>query len=307
MSNSASLDIRMINYIVKRLDNYVIRKKEKEKLRSEKSWLNLFQNNNNFIHQLSDGLKIKLYKDSVLSRYIYDSFETSEIVFLNDFLNEGDSFVDIGSNIGLFSLYASGKVGPNGQVIAFEPASQTYNRLLENIQLNNINNVKAYQLGLSDKDEILELNISSSGYEAWNTFVQTTDAKFSLKEKVQVKSFDHFLDENAINAVTISLIKLDVEGFEINVLKGSTRLLAGDSAPVFMVEFTDENAIGAGHCCHELYKLLLQYGYSWYNYDTTRKKLVPEPMRLNYPYNNLIAVKNAAENKRISSFVTEDF
>jgi FkbM family methyltransferase len=307
MSNPASFDIRLVNYIVRRLDKYVIWKKNKETDKLEKIWLKLFQNKDNFIHQLSEGLKIKLYKDSVLSRYIYDRFETSEIEFLIDFLREGDCFVDIGSNIGLYSLYASGRVGPNGLVIAFEPANQTYNRLLENIKLNGIKNIRPFRLGLSNKDEILELNISSNGFEAWNTFVQTKDVRFSLKEKVQVKSFDNFLVENMIDADKISLIKLDVEGFEINVLKGSDKLLAGENAPVFMVEFTDENAINAGNCCHELYKLLLPYGYSWYTYDPNNKKLNPESMRLNYPYNNLIAVKNAANNKRISSFSTEHF
>jgi FkbM family methyltransferase len=307
MSNSASFDIRMVNYIVRRLDKYAIWKKKKQAERTEKLWLNLFQNSDNFVHRLSNGFKIKLYKDSVLSRYIYESFETSEINFLNDFLKEGDCFIDIGSNIGLFSLYASGKVGPSGQVIAFEPANRTYNRLLENIHLNSLENIKPFQLGLSDRDEVLELNISSSGYEAWNTFVQTTNERFSSKEKVQVKSFDHFLLENAIDVDKISLIKLDVEGFEINVLKGSAGLLSCKNAPAFMVEFTDENAISAGHCCHELYKLLLQYGYSWYTYDTTGRKLVPESIRVSYPYNNLIAVKNASVNKRILRFIKELF
>jgi FkbM family methyltransferase len=307
MSKSASLDIRIINYIDRKLDKYIIWKQKKETVKSEKSWLKLFQNNDHFIHKLSDGIKIRLYKDSILSRYIYDSFETSEINFLNDFLNEGDCFIDIGSNIGLFSLYASRKVGPAGLVIAFEPASQTYNRMLENIQVNGIENIQPYRLGLSDRDEILELNISSNGYEAWNTFVKTSDDKFSLKEKVQVKSFDHFLQENAIDGGKISLIKLDVEGFEINVLKGSTGLLTNQNAPVFMIEFTDENAISAGNCCHELYKLLLQYDYSWYTYDMIRKKLNREPMRLNYPYNNLIAVKNMTANKKVSRFISGYF
>jgi FkbM family methyltransferase len=302
MSNNSGIDIRISNFIVSRLDKYIIWKEKRRQLRLERAWLKLFQNNDYIIHQLADGLKIKLYKDSVLSKLIYEDFETAEVDFLNEFLNDGDCFVDIGANIGLFSLYASKKIGSKGLVIAFEPAKQTHNRMLDNIQLNGLDNIKSFQLGLSDKNEILELNISTDGHEAWNTFVPSTDNMFSLKEMVEVKSFDSFLEDNSFDINNISLVKLDVEGFEINVLKGSVDLLKSQNAPVFMIEFTDDNAISAGNCCHELYKLLLQYKYTWYTYDATRKKLIPEPMRLNYPYSNLIAVKNAGINKRISRF-----
>src|SRR4029077_3659474 len=136
-----------------------------------------------------------------------------------------------------------------------------------NIQLNNIENIRSFKLGLSDKDDILELNVSSDGHEAWNTFVQSTDNKFSSKEKVQVKSLDNILAENSIEMNRISLVKLDVEGFEINVLKGASHLLSSENAPAFMVEFTEDNAISAGNCCHELYKLLIGYDYTWFIYD----------------------------------------
>jgi FkbM family methyltransferase len=303
MSNISGLDIRILNFIFSRLNKYVIWKEKKKRRKLEISWLNLFQKKDYIVHQLADDLKIMLYRDSVLSKLIYRGFETIEIDFLNDFLIEGDYFVDIGANIGLFSLYASRRVGSGGLVIAFEPANQTYNRMLDNIELNGIRNIQTHRLGLSDKEEVLDLNISTDGYEAWNTFVPTTDKKFSLKEMVEVTTLDHFLNENSIDINKISLIKLDVEGFEINVLKGAVGLLTNQDAPVFMIEFTDENAISAGNCCHELYKLLLQYNYSWFTYDATRKALNPELMRLNYPYSNLIAVKNAESNRKISRFI----
>jgi FkbM family methyltransferase len=300
MSSSNSFDVRVINFIVRQLDKYVRSKNERNKINSDKVWSQLFGSQDNIIHKLDGDIKIKLYKDSVLSKFIYDNFETSEIDFLNIFLKEGDCFVDIGANIGLFSLYASKKVGVAGEVISFEPASTTYKRLLENIQLNHNQNIRPFHLGLSDKDEILDLNVSLDGHEAWNTFVPTTDNKFSLKEKVRVQAFDHFIRENSIDINKISLIKLDVEGFEINVFKGSNDLLSSLNAPAFLVEFTDENAISAGNCCHELYKFLLRYNYFWYTYDPIRKKLEEEPMRLNYPYNNLIAIKNGRDNKRVT-------
>jgi FkbM family methyltransferase len=302
MKFANNIDTRIANYLIRKLNGYLFLKERRKRKFENTIWMKRYRDSDFLLHSLNSDLKIRLYNDSILSRFIYEGFEADEIKFLNDFLMEGDSFVDIGSNIGLFSLYASRKVGPAGTVLAFEPARLTYNRLLENIQLNGIKNIRPYQLGLSDKDEILELNVSSDGHEAWNTFVQRSDEMYSLKEKVQVKSFDNFLKENDIESDKISLIKLDVEGFELNVLRGSAGLLASQNAPVFLVEFTDENAISAGNCCHELYKLLLQYDYSWFTYDVIKKKLIRDAMRINYPYVNLIAVKNAANNNRTSRF-----
>lgn len=305
MKNSFAIDIRIANYISRKLANYVIGRKNKEKALADKAWKEKFGTSNHILHSLGNDITIKLYNDSFLSRLIYDGFETDEIDFLNGFLAAGDCFVDIGANVGLFSLYAAKKVGPAGTVISFEPSKVTYDRLLENIQLNNFNNVKPFKLGLSDKEAVLELNISENGFEAWNTFIQSADSKFSRKEEVLVKPFDKFLEENNIDIDKIALIKLDVEGFEINVLKGASKLLSRENAPVFMVEYTDANAVAAGHCCHEIYKLLNEYGYTWYTYDAASKKLIYDQMRISYPYNNLIAIKNTNSNKRVARFTIE--
>jgi FkbM family methyltransferase len=304
MKNNVPLDIRIVNYVNRKLNEYVNKKSERDKISSEKLWQEKFKSSDHIVHKLKEDIKIKLYKDSILSKLIYEGFENEEIDFLNAFLNEGDFFVDIGANVGLFSLYASRRVGPTGSVIAFEPSKLTYERLVENLELNGITNVRPYKLGLSDKDEMLELNISSNGHEAWNTFVPTRDNKFSLKEKVQVQAFDHFLREKSIDVNRISLVKLDVEGFEINVLKGSKDLLSNQNAPAFLVEFTDDNAISAGNCCHELYKLLLGFDYFWYTYDPIWKKLKEEPMRQSYPYDNLIAIKDGPNNKKFAHLVS---
>jgi FkbM family methyltransferase len=303
MTKKIPFDIRVVNYMTRKLNDYAFQKKKKESARLKEVWLKKFKSSDYIIHRLRDDLKIRLYKDSILSKFIYEGFEKSEIEFLNVFLSEGDCFVDIGANVGLFSLFASKKVGKTGSVISFEPAQVTYERFLENLELNKISNVIPFKLGLSDEDGILELNISANGYEAWNTFVKSNDNKFSLKELVPVRSFDNFFQENSVVTDNIALIKLDVEGFEINVLKGAATLLSKENAPVFMVEFTDMNALNAGHCCHELYKLLITYGYSWYVYNSLKKQLIYEPIQLNYPYNNLIAIKNVEEQRIISKFI----
>jgi FkbM family methyltransferase len=302
MNNISGMNLRVANYLHLKIKNYVLRHEEMRKTIALEKWFKMFKFSEYIDYKLTNELIIRLYKDSILSKFIYDGFETDEINFINTFLNQGDYFIDIGSNIGLFSLYASSRVGKTGSVIAIEPSSITFKRLQENCILNNLTNIKTYKLGLSDKNETLELNVSANGYDAWNTFVKSKDVKFSSKELVDVKSLDNFMAEIDIDIKKIALIKIDVEGFEIKVLRGSHQLLSGSNSPVFMVEFTDANAISAGYCCHEIYKLLNSYGYVWYKYDSKHKKLIYDPMQINYPYTNLIAIKDGGKYKALTKF-----
>jgi len=302
MKSTVSLDIRIANYIARKLNGYVAGKNKKQSLRSETAWKEKFKGGDHIIFDLGEGIRMKLYSDSFLSKFIYDGFEKDEIHFLSHYLEPGDTFIDIGANVGLFSLYASKIVGPRGSVVAFEPSGVTNQRLLENVGLNGLENVTVHKMGLSDKSAILELNISVNGYEAWNTFVQSEDNKFSKKEQVPVKAFDAFCVEHSLDTDKISLIKLDVEGFEMNVLNGATGLLSKSNAPVFMVEFTDPNAIASGHCCHEIYKFLNGYDYRWYTYAAELKELTFDALRESYPYNNLIAVKDTNRNRVAARF-----
>ena len=231
MRDITDFNIRLANFLISRLKIFLDRQRGKKRVLAQQKWQEQFHTADYIDHQLNGEIKIRLYKNSILSKFIYDGFETDEIDFLNTFLNEGDCFLDIGANVGLFSLYASKKVGPSGTVIAFEPSQTTFKRLLENLELNSLKNVKPYNLGLSDQEEMLELNISVNGFEAWNTFVHTNDNKFSTKEHVQVRLLDDFLKEISLDIDKIALvIKLDVEGFELNVLKGAVKLLSRDNA-----------------------------------------------------------------------------
>jgi FkbM family methyltransferase len=262
--------------------------KERKKKREWSKWLNLFKDVDFIQHQLSNNLKINLHKNSILAKCIYYGFEENEISFLNSFLREGDVFFDIGSNIGLFSLHASVIVGKNGRVIAFEPAPDTYKKLIQNIKLNSIKNILPLNIGLSDKTDFLKLNVSNNGYDAWNSFALLSNNYYNQKELVEVSTLDFFIQKNDISK--INLIKLDVEGWELFVIRGGENYIKEAEDLVLLVEFTEENAFAAGYYVHEIYDLLKQWGYQWYSF--ANGKLKAEDRRLHYPYDNFIAAKN---------------
>jgi FkbM family methyltransferase len=289
-----NLDIRILAYLKKLIDQYLDKRYEVLNLKKLKLWTDKFIDQKSIIYSIDIGLNINLYEDSVLSKLIFDGFEENEIRFLRRFLRANDTFVDIGSNIGLFSLHAAQVVGENGKVFAFEPTPLTYNRLNENIRLNDFEKIiYSYNIGLSDKKGKLFLNISTDGHDAWNTFAKQDDKIFSDKVAIPVDSLDGFL-ESQLNHFTenIDLIKIDVEGWEQYVLSGARSLLSKENAPVLMVEFTETNLFAAGTSCSEIYDLVLSFGYKWYRYDAQTNLLADDPKRLHYPYDNLFAIKN---------------
>jgi FkbM family methyltransferase len=245
-----------------------------------------------FVIKLQPGVKMRLYGDSELCRLIYCRyFEATERAFLNSFLRPGDVFVDVGANIGLFTLIAAACVLPAGRVVAFEPAARTYARLAENVRLNEFVNVDCVKMALSDHSGHLNLIQSLDGFDAWNSLAGTTMGKRLSEEKVEVVGWDRYAKEHDLIG-RVTMMKIDVEGWESRVLAGGKEALTRADAPVLQVEFADEAAKAAGSSCRSLFECLENFGYQMFVYDASKGELVPEGLRKQYPYLNLIAAKN---------------
>ena len=278
--NMASFIIKLMRWFQEIQDKKI--RKSKAKI-----WGSLFHDKNYFVHNLTDRLKINLYRDSVLSRIIYDGFEKEELTFVKEILREGDIFIDIGANVGLFSLIATNCIGTKGSIISFEPSPVTFRRLRENISLNNIENIDLKNIGLSNQSGELNFYVSDNGYDAWDSFATGQDDKLQRAIVVSVSTLDQELEQ--VDKSRIKLIKIDVEGWEKYVLIGGKNLFI-NYAPIVMVEFTEENTFNAGYAIHEIYDLMVDYGYVWHKIKDG--KLIHDPKKLHYPYNNLIAIKN---------------
>lgn len=283
-------DVRVVNYIKKKLELYLEFRRPPgvDEILNEK-WNEKFsEGNKSFVHEF-ENFKITLYQDSILCKAIFSSFEEAEIQFTKRYLKPGDCFLDVGANIGLFSLNASVCVGEQGSVYAFEPAPVTFDRLKANVALNQFRNIKTENFGLSDQNDTLQFHVSLSGYDAWNSFASLNDVGEITTIDVPVISLDEYISSNRLS--NISLIKIDVEGWEMNVLKGATELLSRAQSPVLMVEFTEENAFSAGYYCGEIYDFVKSFGYEWFSYNSETNTLEPQVKKLHYPYENLIAIK----------------
>lgn len=285
---SKKLPEYIIRYLNKKTGKIITAFNKRKNELNDKHWNEKFIKNSLIVFDINNNLRINLYKDSVLSRLIYEGFEKNELEFMSKVLRVGDILIDVGANIGLFSLIASKIVGQSGKVISFEPSPATFNRLQENISLNNLKNIDSRNIGLSNKKGILSLNVSENGFDAWNTFAKgDIEDKFQKIVDVNVSTLDETLID--IDKAKISFIKIDVEGWEKFVFEGGKEFLK-DYSPTVMVEFTEANTFAAGYHVHELFDIMVSLNYKWYRYEDGNLNL--EKKRLHYPYDNLIATKD---------------
>jgi FkbM family methyltransferase len=272
--------------LAKYVNRYINKVNRLRELDIQNHWKTQFSNQEYIQFDINERVKIKLFRDSKLCELIYFGFEKQEQLFLSSVLNKGDYFIDIGANIGLFTLIAADIVGRSGRVIAFEPTPETYRRLLGNIELNKFDNIDAYSIGLSNSPQKLKFNISSNGYDAWNSFANSVCSNLQEQIDVNVSTLDLVLDK--YEKSKIKLVKIDAEGWEKFILQGGTNFLSNYS-PQLLVEFTEQNTFDAGYMVQEIYDYMVDLGYMWYRIDNGT--LIKVEKQLHYPYENLVARK----------------
>jgi FkbM family methyltransferase len=140
------------------------------------------------------------------------SYDYHEIDYLREHLNPGDTFLDLGSNVGFYAFQASKAVGPEGKVVAVEATPATYEILRSNAERNGLRQLVPVHAGLSDKRETLKLEVRSTG-QGNNTFVASGKG-----ETVGVECYPLLEILRREGVERVDGAKIDVEGFEFRVL-----------------------------------------------------------------------------------------
>lgn len=172
-------------------------------------------------------------RPETISNFIrdYGVWQRPLVAFLANFLRDGDVFVDVGANIGYFSVYAALCVGPSGIVHAIEPAEENATLLAANIALNSLYNVRIHRVAVSDHEAEAVLFRSSLNAGA-HSLLQTRG--LSRGAKVPVRTLDQLLQGERAPR----LIKIDVQGADFDVLNGMIPLLsAWEARPAIVMEF----------------------------------------------------------------------
>jgi len=220
-------------------------------------------------------IRIDVSKTMGASLYWTGFHEFNEMRFLHKFLKDDMTFVDVGANQGEFSLFASKRV-TNGLVLAFEPMSFFYDRLVDNVELNGMNNVRCFRLGLSDYNGEVPIyfnNDNASNHEGLASIFPIAQTAGD-KETIRLATLDEVATRESIER--IDFIKVDVEGSEWAVLRGAEQVLKRFH-PALMIELNEQTALKAGYKVQEMVSWLESRGYK--PYQMVKKGLQPLDIR----------------------------
>lgn len=187
--------------------------------------------------------------------------EFEDMAFVLHFLRDSDIFVDVGANIGSYTVLASAV--RNGHSIAVEPVPSTFEHLLDNIRLNNIaHRVESVNCGVG------------AGDRRMLRFVRSRDAKNCVAtdesdETVEVTVLS--LDE-IVRKRWPSLLKVDVEGFEAEVVAGGHSVLSCESLKAIIVELLG-HGVKYGFDDRNIHRRLVEYGFAPFSYSPFNREL----------------------------------
>lgn len=176
----------------------------------------------------------------------WHEFFTSAVI--NKYVKKGMTVLDVGAHIGWSSLFMAKRVGPKGKVIAFEP-SKVYKKLLEdNISLNQYKNIEVFEKALTDKDE--DQNIQKSKVMG-----------SSEVSSVPCLTFDTFFQ--SMSPVKIGFVKIDIEGFEMDCLKGMSNFIQTEK-PKITIEIHGSFLKEFGQSARNVIDFLEEHSYRIY-------------------------------------------
>lgn len=202
-----------------------------------------------------------------LSDLLSREFYKPEFYALKKLINGQGVIIDVGANIGLHCTYMSNLLHDGGSIHAFEPVPYTYRMLRETLALNQVDNVKGNMMALGSTQGCLEMNVFDEQYSAWNTFghPEFDDVKPRAVVDVQTTTLDAYCAEN--NITQVDFLKIDVEGYELEVLKGARGLLSSGSIDALSFEISEIPLKGVGCTAQEIFDILRGFGYQSYKFN----------------------------------------
>lgn len=255
-----------------------------------------------FIYPLSaGGGRIVVDRNDKLARALFlrGNFDGEVGAALAKFLHPGMTFLDVGANVGLFSIIGSRLVGSRGVVHSFEPDPRNFCRLVRNVAVNNVSNVILNRMALMEKEGPIALRMLAE--DGWGLYSSVGEPLIgaakprdlsgkTVTRLVTSSTLDTYVHEKKMKRV--DLVKIDVEGTELSVLKGGEQLLGGKNGPVLIIEFNRVTTGVLGYDLCALQKYVESFGYTLHRITDGSRSLtklgnVSDISR----YENLVAVK----------------
>jgi FkbM family methyltransferase len=221
-----------------------------------------------FVAVSMEGLKLALKPRESFTFYenlIRRDYFGGGIVLKPDF-----TVVDIGANIGAFSILAASIVGPRGRVFSFEPVPETFERLRQNVALNGLDNVVCRRAAIDDKDGVLNLQVSRISHLS-TAHLYDRNGVDQAPLKVPCLTLGTVFSDNQIDHV--NLMKIDCEGSEYGIIETLTPEVAARIYQIAMeVHPVPGKSPGKLKATLEALGFDVEGGYIWFAINRARMK-----------------------------------
>jgi len=174
---------------------------------------------------LPGGGRVKMDFSEEIARLLllHGAYEASEIATVLALAKPGSTTIDVGANVGMYTVALATRIGSAGKVLAFEPVPQTSHRLRENIALNSLDNVEVFEAAAGECPGLADLQLADDSAYASMTGVKQGRA-IGKRLSVRVTPLDEVWNDR--QRPVVSFCKIDVEGAELSVLEGAKEMLA---------------------------------------------------------------------------------
>lgn len=212
--------------------------------------------------KLSSGQLFSFRNNDIVGLSIYTNahFEQKTREAILSQLRQGMTVLDIGANIGYYTLQISQVIGGSGHLIAFEPNPTMIEQLEINIKLNNLNNLTVEAIALSDTNGKAEFCSPKPGRESHGSLMPNDTFETIGRITVKTEKLDDSLKRLGVKKV--DFIKLDAEGAEMLIFKGAQKLLSNDNKPVIIFECAENLCRPFNHSVFDVLVYLNSFNYS---------------------------------------------
>lgn len=203
------------------------------------------------------------YYEPTRGFFDYWGQDLPELEFLWQTLKPGMVFFDIGAYHGIYSLVAGRRMGKSGRIVAFEPSPREFSRLKLHLRWNNIENARIEHLAVGAEAGKRKFFQVSSGDQTRNGLRPPATGDSITEISVSAVILDQYIADLALDRVDI--VKLDVEGGEMDALKGATSLLTR-FRPMFICEALDTATWPWGYAAREIISVFLSHDFTWFDF-----------------------------------------
>lgn len=224
-------------------------------------------NGNKLFLDSSDSLRLSLKKE----------FEPKTTDLIQERIFPGNIVIDIGANIGFFTLIMANIVKKEGKVFSFEPESENFQLLEKNVKVNNLSNVILENKAVGNINGETDMYLASNEDNIYSQsmhriYSSNIVSQNSTPVKIKIIRLDDFFEKLEL-IEKIDLIKIDVEGAEFDVLKGMSKILDLNKDLKIIMEFSIENLQDFGSKPDEVMDFLLKKNFRLWKINEIGKKI----------------------------------